>query len=192
MTRSPPWKPSSANGPPDLKLCADYLQLCTDATRRSRASPDTEVWYRIRSEAPRMKNYILAALLVLLFAAARIHAQAAVQAAPQQAPAAAQPGASAADQAAPAANAAQRRQIQQELQSLFREKWAEIRTGRCDRRKQVGSGTHHRLKDRAAFSHLLASGWDTPTSALEGYAAEAQMSGRFWQRYCAEVGCWRR
>jgi TolA-binding protein len=65
-----------------------------------------------------MKNYILAALLILVFAAACIHSQAAALAAPQQAPAAAQPGASAADQAAAAANAAQRQQIQQELQSL--------------------------------------------------------------------------
>ncbi len=57
-----------------------------------------------------MKEYIHAALLILVLAAAGVHSQATAPAAPQQAPAA--------DQAAAAANAAQRQQIQQELQSL--------------------------------------------------------------------------
>jgi mannan endo-1,4-beta-mannosidase len=58
-----------------------------------------------------MKNYVLAALLILACAAACLHAQAAPPAAPQ-------PPVSAADQAAAAASAAQRQQIQLELTSL--------------------------------------------------------------------------
>jgi mannan endo-1,4-beta-mannosidase len=63
-----------------------------------------------------MKKYVLAASLVLLFAAAGIHSQTAPPAAPQQSPAAAQ--GDAADQAAAVANAVKRRHIQQEIQSL--------------------------------------------------------------------------
>jgi mannan endo-1,4-beta-mannosidase len=63
-----------------------------------------------------MKNHVLASSLVLLFAVAAIHSQAAPPAAPYQSPVAAQPPA--ADQAAAAADGIQRRHIQQELQSL--------------------------------------------------------------------------
>jgi mannan endo-1,4-beta-mannosidase len=65
-----------------------------------------------------MKNYVLAALLILVCAAAFLHSQTPPPAGAQQAPAAAQPAASAADQAAAAANAAKRQEIQLELQSL--------------------------------------------------------------------------
>jgi methionyl-tRNA formyltransferase len=77
--------------------------------------------------------------------------------------------------------------LQQEIQSLFKEHWADIRTGKCNREKQKGNGTHHRLKDKERLSHLLTNGWDTPITVLDEYAAETQMSMQFWEKYDAEI-----
>ena len=58
--------------------------------------------------------------------------------------------------------------LQAAMLELFREHWPSIREGRCGRRPQLGSGTSHRVADRAAVEHLLTAGWDTPVGALRG------------------------
>jgi methionyl-tRNA formyltransferase len=60
--------------------------------------------------------------------------------------------------------------LQEEIQALFKDNWASIRTGECSRKKQEGKGTFHRLKDKERLSHLLSRGWDTPITVLEEYA----------------------
>jgi len=57
--------------------------------------------------------------------------------------------------------------LQEALCDLFRREWAGIRTGRCDRRRQEGTGTFHKSKDLEAVRHLLTSGWDTPIASLQ-------------------------
>lgn len=56
--------------------------------------------------------------------------------------------------------------LQQSLQQLFRENWPAIKGQCCTRFKQTGTGSMHRVKDRASIEHLLTSGWNTPISAL--------------------------
>jgi methionyl-tRNA formyltransferase len=58
--------------------------------------------------------------------------------------------------------------LQAEMQSLFRDSWADFRAGRAPRVPQVGAGSVHRSADKAALGDLLAAGWDTPVSVLEG------------------------
>lgn len=77
--------------------------------------------------------------------------------------------------------------LQEEIRALFRESWADIRTGRCSRKEQRGGGTLHRLADRDRLSHLLTRGWDTPVRVLQEYGAEARISRRFWEKVEAEV-----
>jgi methionyl-tRNA formyltransferase len=77
--------------------------------------------------------------------------------------------------------------LQEEIQALFKDNWSNIRTGECNRKRQEGKGTSHRLKDKETLSHLLISGWDTPITVLEEYAAETQMSMQFWEKYDAEI-----
>lgn len=56
--------------------------------------------------------------------------------------------------------------LQNEIQALFKENWANIRCGQCERKKQEGKGTFHLRKDRERVSHLLTNGWDTPVLLL--------------------------
>lgn len=77
--------------------------------------------------------------------------------------------------------------LQEEIQALFKDNWASIRTGNCSRMKQEGKGTCHRRKDKERLSYLLSNGWDTPVTVLDEYAAEVQMSGQFWKRYDVEI-----
>jgi len=77
--------------------------------------------------------------------------------------------------------------LQEEIQALFRDNWASIRALECNRKKQEGKGTFHRLKDKEELSHLLTRGWDTPITVLEEYAAENQMSMQFQEKYDAEI-----
>jgi methionyl-tRNA formyltransferase len=64
--------------------------------------------------------------------------------------------------------------LQEEIQALFIDNWASIRTGKCNRKRQGGKATFHKLKDKEKLSHLLISGWDTSISVLEEYAAEIE------------------
>jgi len=77
--------------------------------------------------------------------------------------------------------------LQGEVQALFRENWASIRAGRCNRKRQEGKGTFHRLKDKETLEHLLISGWETPIARLEEFAAETQMTMQLWEEHDAEI-----
>ncbi|ACL25127.1 formyltransferase family protein [Chloroflexus aggregans] len=77
--------------------------------------------------------------------------------------------------------------LQEEIQALFKDNWASIRTGECHRKRQQGKGAFYRLKDKERLSHLLTRGWDTPIAVLEEYAAETQMVMQFWDTYDAEI-----
>jgi len=61
--------------------------------------------------------------------------------------------------------------LQSAIQELFKKHWRAIKSGTCQRYKQVGKGSSHKLKDKEALSHLLTDGWNTPVSELKGYAA---------------------
>ena len=77
--------------------------------------------------------------------------------------------------------------LQTAIQKLFKENWHDIKNEKCKRKKQVGDGSLHKVKDKKALSHLLTDGWDTSLSVLEEYAAETQMSQQFWEKYDSEI-----
>ncbi len=77
--------------------------------------------------------------------------------------------------------------LQVAIQDLFKQSWRNIKGEKCPRKKQVGKGSIHRVKDKEGLSHLLAEGWNTPVSVLEEYAAETQMSKQFWDKYDSEI-----
>ena len=56
--------------------------------------------------------------------------------------------------------------LQVTIQELFKKYWPQIKLGTCPRKKQVGEGTTHYLKDKNELSHLLILGWDTPVKSL--------------------------
>ncbi len=59
--------------------------------------------------------------------------------------------------------------LQAEIQDLFKKNWLNIKSVNNQRRKQVGKGSAHKIKDKEALSHLLTDGWDTPVSVLYQY-----------------------
>lgn len=77
--------------------------------------------------------------------------------------------------------------LQVAIQELFKQNWQYIKAGKCPRIKQVGKGSTHKVKDKEKLSHLLTDGWNTPVSVLEEYAAETQMSKKFWEKYNREI-----
>ena len=77
--------------------------------------------------------------------------------------------------------------LQAEIKNLFKQNWRNIKSGNCQRQKQVGKGSTHKVKDKEALSHLLTHGWNTPVSSLMEYAAETQMSKQFWDKYDSEI-----
>lgn len=77
--------------------------------------------------------------------------------------------------------------LQTAMQDLFEQNWRKIKGGDCQRQKQVGIGSTHRVRDKEGLSHLLTDGWNTPVSVLEEYAAETQMSKQFWDKYDSEI-----
>jgi methionyl-tRNA formyltransferase len=56
--------------------------------------------------------------------------------------------------------------LQREIQWLFCENWAMIRSPGRSRVPQRGDGSFHLLKERVRFDGLLRLGWDTPTGEL--------------------------
>jgi methionyl-tRNA formyltransferase len=60
--------------------------------------------------------------------------------------------------------------LQAEIQQLFRDHWPKLKAGYLPRKRQAGVGTYHRMQDKEAVAHLLAEGWNTPVSVLDGYA----------------------
>lgn len=77
--------------------------------------------------------------------------------------------------------------LQAEIQELFKQNWGNIKSGNCQRQKQVGKGSTHKVKDKEGLSHFLTDGWNTPISVLEEYAVETQMSKQFWDKYDSEI-----
>src|ERR1700733_14616784 len=57
--------------------------------------------------------------------------------------------------------------LQREIADLFVEHSTEILAGPCDRLKQSGAGSFHRIADREKVAHLLTSGWETCVGHLE-------------------------
>ena len=51
--------------------------------------------------------------------------------------------------------------VQDELASLFRERWPEIREGDCRARPQPDGGSYHSRSERQSVEHLLTRGWQT-------------------------------
>lgn len=56
--------------------------------------------------------------------------------------------------------------LQFEIQELFKQNWAKIKTNKCPRKKQIGKGSFHKSKDKNGLLHLLTNGWDTPIPVL--------------------------
>ena len=77
--------------------------------------------------------------------------------------------------------------LQSAMQKLFKLNWNEVRNGSCKRKKQIGQGSSHRLKDKDSVCRLLTDGWNTPVFVVEICAAETQVSMRFWEKYDFEI-----
>ncbi len=63
-------------------------------------------------------------------------------------------------------------QLQTEINRLFQQHWSAIRQGTCAATKQVGTGSFHKVSDRAKVAHLLTDGWHTPVAQLEKAGVE--------------------
>ncbi len=74
-----------------------------------------------------------------------------------------------------------------EIQTLFKEHWASIKSGKCPRQPQTAQGTSHRTRDKEQLTHLLTDGWHTPVAVLCDYAGDVQMSTQFWDKYDLEI-----
>ncbi len=62
------------------------------------------------------------------------------------------------------------KKLQALIESLFKRHWQSIKRGKCHRKKQIGQGSVHKIKDKEALSHLLINGWDTSVAVLNEYA----------------------
>lgn len=62
------------------------------------------------------------------------------------------------------------------MEDLFMKNWGKIRQEQLPAFAQTGEGSFHRMKDKAAFEHLLSNGWDTPVGNLIGKALVLQES----------------
>lgn len=61
--------------------------------------------------------------------------------------------------------------LQVEIQNLFFQHWVLIKSQKCDRTPQVGTGTTHRVKDKEHLLHLMKKdGWNTKLSVLVNYS----------------------
>jgi len=58
------------------------------------------------------------------------------------------------------------------IQDLFKKNWQDIKTIKCERQKQVGNGTSHKVKDKINLNFLLEDDWDTLLSVLEEYSVD--------------------
>ena|GEM_PF-5904811 len=66
--------------------------------------------------------------------------------------------------------------LQLEIQKLFKQNWHDIKNGICERRKQVGSSSTHKIKDKESLLHLLTNSWHTPVSVLDEYCSASVMA----------------
>jgi methionyl-tRNA formyltransferase len=65
--------------------------------------------------------------------------------------------------------------LRAEIEALFAAVWGDIRAGTVRPSKQIGSGSHHRRRDKEIFMRLLPGGWTTPVATVERL-------GRDWRR----------
>jgi len=64
--------------------------------------------------------------------------------------------------------------LQVEIQNLFFQHWDLIKSQKCDRAPQVGTGTTHRVKDKEHLLHLMEKdGWNTKLSVLVNYSNDS-------------------
>jgi len=56
------------------------------------------------------------------------------------------------------------------IMTLFQEIWPTLRAGMITAFPQPRGGSFHRLRDKAAYEHLLTKGWDTPVADIIGKA----------------------
>lgn len=62
--------------------------------------------------------------------------------------------------------------LQFAIQELFKRNWQNIKSLKCQRKKQAGAGSLHKVKDMLELSYLLTDGWNTPVSALKEYGVK--------------------
>lgn len=60
--------------------------------------------------------------------------------------------------------------LQDEIVDLFKSKWISIKEHKINPKVQKKGGSYHNSNEKSKFIHLLAKGWDTKVSALEGKA----------------------
>jgi methionyl-tRNA formyltransferase len=70
--------------------------------------------------------------------------------------------------------------LQAEVETLFAAVWGDIGVGTVRPRKQTGSGSHHRRRDKEIFMRLLPGGWNTPVATVERL-------GRDWRRTTVRI-----
>jgi methionyl-tRNA formyltransferase len=65
--------------------------------------------------------------------------------------------------------------LQIEIQNLFFQYWVLIKSQKCDRTPQIGTGTTHRVKDKEHLLHLMEKdGWNTKLSVLVNYSKDSK------------------
>ncbi len=65
--------------------------------------------------------------------------------------------------------------LQVEIQNLFFQYWGLIKSQKCNRTPQVGTGTTHRVKDKEHLLHLMEKdGWNTKLSVLVNYSKDSK------------------
>jgi methionyl-tRNA formyltransferase len=65
--------------------------------------------------------------------------------------------------------------LQIEIQNLFFQYWVLIKSQKCDRTPQIGTGTTHRVKDKEHLLHLMEKdGWNTKLSVLVNYSKHSK------------------
>ena len=63
--------------------------------------------------------------------------------------------------------------LQVEIQNLFFQHWDLIKNQKCDRIRQVGAGTTHRVKEKEHLLHLMEkNGWNTKLSVIVNYSKD--------------------
>ncbi len=68
------------------------------------------------------------------------------------------------------------KRLHDEIQTVFKQNWTQIKKGQCKRIKQSGKGSYHKSKDMQSVFYLLPDGWDTPIPVLELYADKIQQA----------------
>ena len=57
--------------------------------------------------------------------------------------------------------------LKETIENLFIAKWADIKKGIYNKKKQLGLGSYHKVKDKEPYLHILSEGWSTKLSTLK-------------------------